>query len=111
MYLAVGFSLLSVLLSLCFCFCTGIAIRERESEEHDEWSRFITLSPFLLSAVLTLWTFIILCGVLSMVIGTSLSHDEDYQEKYGASVAALCTNANSHLYSIHNACNPHCDHH
>lgn len=87
MYLAVGFSMLSMLFSLCFCFCTGIAIRERESEERDEWSRFITLSPFLLSAVLTLWTFI--CGILSMVIGTSLSHDEDYQEKYGASVAAL----------------------
>ena len=87
MYLAVGFSLLSVLFSLCFCFCTGIAIKERESEERNEWSRFITLSPFLLSAILTLWTFV--CGILSMVIGTTLSHDEDYQERYGASVAAL----------------------
>ena len=87
MYLAVGFSLLSVLFSLCFCFSTGIAIRERESEERDEWSRFITFLPFLLSAILTLWTFV--CGILSMVIGTRLSHDEDYQEKYGVSVAAL----------------------
>ena len=87
MYLAVGFSLLSVLFSFCFCFSTGIAVRERESEERDEWSRFIIVLPYLLSAVLTLWTFI--CGILSMVIGTSLSHDEDYQEKYGASVAAL----------------------
>jgi hypothetical protein len=87
MYLSVGFSLLSVLFSFCFCFGTGIAIRERESEERDEWSRFITVLPYLLSAILTLWTFI--CGILSMVIGTSLSHDEDNQEKYGASVAVL----------------------
>ena len=87
MYLAVGFSLLSVLFSLCFCFCTGIAIKERESDERDECSRFIKILPFLLSAILTLWTFV--CGILSMVIGTSLSHDEDYKEKYGGSVAIL----------------------
>lgn len=87
MYLAVGFSLLSVVFSFFFCFCTGVALKERDSSDRDEWSRFITLLPFAVSAILTVWTFI--CGVLSMVVGTTLSHDEDERELYGGSVAAL----------------------
>lgn len=87
MYLAVGFSLLSILFSLCFCFCTGVSLKERETEERDEWSKFIKLLPFVISAILTIWTFI--CGILSMMIGTSLSHDPDYSETYGGSIAVL----------------------
>ena len=87
MYLAVAFSLLSVLFSFCFCFCSGLAIKERESHEPDNWSRFISLLPFAICSILTILSFI--CGILSMVIGTNLSHDSDYNEKYGGSVATL----------------------
>ena len=61
MYLAILFSIMSLLFSLCFCFCTGVSLRERESSEHDEWSKFIVLLPFLLSIVLTILSFV--CGI------------------------------------------------
>ena len=87
MYLAVGFNLLSVLFSLCFCFCIGFALKEQESEDRDEWSKFVIFQPFIVSAILAIWAFI--SGILSMVIGTNLSHDPEYSEAYGGSVAAL----------------------
>lgn len=87
MYLVVGFSILSVLFSLCFCFCTGLAAKERETTGHAQRSKCITLLPFALCSILAVWAFI--CGILSMVMGTNLSHDSEHSENYGVSVAAL----------------------
>lgn len=87
MYLVVGFSILSLLFSLCFCFCTGLAIRERETTEHAQCSKCITFLPFAMCAILAVWAFI--CGILSMVMATNLSHDSEHSENYGGSVAAL----------------------